>query len=86
MAMLTVRNVPEGVHRALRSRAARRGHSIGAEVREILAFTVCPQDGVKLGSMLADIGRHAKLTAEEFAVFKRGRSEAPAQSPSFEQR
>ena len=36
MAMLTVRNIPDGVHRALRARATRRGHSMEAEVREIL--------------------------------------------------
>ena len=35
MVMLTVRNLPEEVHRALRVRAARRGHSTEAEVRTI---------------------------------------------------
>ena len=36
MAMLTMRNLPEEVHRALRLRAARPGHSMEAEVRQIL--------------------------------------------------
>ncbi len=36
MAILTVRNVPDEVHRALRVRAAMHGRSIEAEVREIL--------------------------------------------------
>ena len=31
MAMLTVRNIPDEVHRALRMRAARQGHSIEAD-------------------------------------------------------
>ena len=35
MAMLTVRNLPEDVHRALRVQAALHGHSTEAEVREI---------------------------------------------------
>ena len=35
MAMLTVRNLPDGVHRALRARASRRGHSMEAEVRDL---------------------------------------------------
>ena len=37
MAILTVRNVPDDVHRALRVRAAQHGRSTEAEVREILA-------------------------------------------------
>ena len=85
MAMLTVRNIPDGVHRALRARATRRGHSMEAEVREILASAVSPRGRAKLGSLLANIGRRAKLTDDEFAVFEQVRSKAPARSPSFEQ-
>jgi plasmid stability protein len=48
MAVLTIGSVPEHVHRALRSRAARHGRSTKAEVREILAASVAPsgQPGV----------------------------------------
>ena len=53
MAMLTVRNLPDEVHRALRVRAARRGHSMEAEVREILESAISPEGRVKLGSLLA---------------------------------
>jgi plasmid stability protein len=42
MAILTVRNVPDDVHRALRVRAAQHGRSTEAEVREILAAVVKP--------------------------------------------
>jgi antitoxin FitA len=84
MAMLTIRNIPDGVHRALRARATRRGHSMEAEVREILASAVSPQGRVKLGSVLADMGRKAKLTDDEFAVFEQVRSKVPARLPSFE--
>jgi plasmid stability protein len=84
MAMLTVRNIPEGVHRALRARAVRRGHSMEAEVREILESAVSPQGRVKLGSMLADMGRRAKLTDDEFAVFEQVRSKTSGQPPNFE--
>jgi antitoxin FitA len=84
MAMLTVRNIPDGVHRALRARATRRGHSMEAEVREILESAVSPQGRVKLGSVLADMGRKAKLTDEEFAVFEQVRSKTPARTASFE--
>lgn len=84
MAMLTVRNISDEVHRALRARAAQRGHSMEAEVREILESVVRPEGRVKLGSMLADMGRRAKLTDEEFAVFEQARNKSPARAVNFE--
>lgn len=84
MAMLTVRNLPDEVHRALRARATRHGHSMEAEVREILESAVSPQGSVKLGSLLADVGRKARLSDQEFSVFDQVRSKAPARPVSFE--
>ena len=84
MATLTVRNVSDEVHRALRVRAARHGHSMEAEVRQILESAVSPEGRVKLGSLLADMGRRAKLTDEEFAVFEQVRNKAPARPVNFE--
>ena len=84
MAMLTVRNISDEVHRALRARAAQRGHSMEAEVREILESVVSPQGRVKLGSVLADVGRRARLTEEEFRVFEQARNKTPADPVSFE--
>lgn len=84
MPSLTVRHVPEEVHRAIRARAARNGRSMQAEMLDILESAVKPQDRVKLGSMLAEIGREARLTDEEFAIFENVRDKAPARSPSFE--
>lgn len=84
MAILTVRNLPDEVHRALRMRAAQHGVSMEAEVREILESVVSPQGRVKLGSLLAGMGRQAKLTDKEFAVFEQVRDKTPARSVSFE--
>ena len=84
MAMLTVRNITDEVHRALRVRAAQRGHSMEAEVREILESAVSPAGRVKLGSLLADMGRRAKLSDGEFAVFEQLRSKDPARPVNFE--
>lgn len=84
MAMLTVRNIPEPVHRALRVRAAQHGHSMEAEVREILEAAISPQGRVKLGSLLADVGRQARLSDEEFAVFGQVRDKTPTPPVSFE--
>ena len=77
MAILTVRNVPEEVHRALRVRAAIHGRSTEAEVRAILEETVRPEGRLRLGSMLAEIGRRAKLTDDDAAVFAQ-RDKTPA--------
>lgn len=84
MAMLTVRNITDEVHRALRVRAAERGHSMEAEVREILESAVSRKGRVKLGSLLADMGRRAKLSDGEFAVFEKVRSKVPARPVNFE--
>lgn len=84
MAMLTVRNLSEEVHRALRARAARHGQSMEAEVREILESAISPQGRVKLGSLLAGMGRQARLSDEEFAVFEQVRDRAPARPVDFE--
>lgn len=84
MAMLAVRNITDEVHRALRVRAAQRGHSMEAEVREILASAVNPKGRVKLGSLLADMGKRAKLSDDEFAIFEQVRSKAPSRPVNFE--
>lgn len=70
MAVLTVRNVPDEVHRALRVRAAEHGRSTEAEVREILAAAVKPEGRVKLGSLLHEIGRRAKVTDEDIQALE----------------
>ena len=84
MAMLTVRNIPEEVHRALRARAAQHGRSTEAEVREILADAVKPEGRMKLGSLLADFGVQAGLTEEEATVFDSVRDTSPVQVVSFD--
>ena len=79
MAMLTVRNLPEDVHRALRVRAAQHGRSTEAEVREILASVVKPETRVRVGDALAALGRKIGLTNENFEVFGQTSSKMPAE-------
>ena len=57
MASVTVRNLPDETHRALRLRAAMHGLSTEAEIRAILENAVRPEGRIKLGSLLAEIGR-----------------------------
>ena len=78
MPILTVRNLPDEVHRALRMRAAQHGRSTEAEVRAILEEAVKPEGRIKLGSLLADIGGRTKLTDEELTVFEQ-RDKSPAE-------
>ncbi|VBB14535.1 FitA-like ribbon-helix-helix domain-containing protein [Burkholderia stabilis] len=59
MPVITVRNLPDEVHRALRIRAAQHGRSTEAEVRDILEHAVLPGGRVKLGTLLAEIGKEA---------------------------
>lgn len=84
MSMLTVRNLPEEVHRALRVRAALHGRSTEAEVREILAAAVKPASRLRMGDALAALGRDTELTNEDFEVFDRVRDREPAVPMSFE--
>lgn len=84
MAILTIRNVPDEVHRALRMRAAVRGRSTEAEVREILENAVMSEQRVKLGDALAEIGRQVGLTNEDFAVLEQACDKTPAEPMRFE--
>jgi plasmid stability protein len=57
MAVVTVRNLPEETHRALRLRAAQHGRSTEAEIRVILEDAVRPKGRVKIGTALAAFGQ-----------------------------
>lgn len=84
MAMLTVRKLPAEVHRALKLRAARHGRSTEAEVRAILEEAMKPRGSVRLGTLLAEVGRRAKLTEEDVGTFEHVRDKRPARRVSFE--
>lgn len=84
MAMLTVRNLPDEVHRALRVRAAQHGHSTEAEVRAILAMIVQPESRVRMGDALAAIGRKIGLSNEDVERMEQARDKLPANPLSFE--
>ena len=56
MPVVTVRNLPEATHRALKLRAAQHGRSTEAEIRDILEQQVRPKARVRIGSELAAFG------------------------------
>lgn len=84
MAILTVRNVPDEVHRALRLRAAEHGRSTEAEVREILERAVKSETRVRMGDALAELGSRVGLTNDDFAVLDQVRDKVPAEPMRFE--
>ncbi len=62
-------------------RAAQHGRSTEAEIRDIIEEAVRPATRVKLGTLLAEIGRRAGLRDEDL-VFDRDK--APAEPLNFE--
>ncbi len=84
MATVTVRNLPDEVHRALRVRAAMHGRSTEAEIRDILESTVRPPKRLRLGTALAELGRRAGLTDDDIATFEQVRDKTPAEPVRFE--
>lgn len=84
MAVLTVRNLPDDVHRALRVRAAQHGRSTEAEVRDILALAVKPETRVRLGDALVALGRKIGLTNDDVEGLTQARDTTPAQPLGFE--
>ena len=74
MATVTVRNLPDEVHRALRVRAATHGRSTEAEIRDILESTVRPPERLRLGTALAELqlGEQARFfpTNEALAAWQ----------------
>ena len=79
MASVTVRNLSDETHRALRVRAATHGRSTEAEIRSILENAVRPEGRVRLGSLLAEIGREAGGVDLEIE-----RDKTPAEPIGFE--
>jgi antitoxin FitA len=85
MAIVTVRNLPDDVHRALRVRAAQHGRSTEAEIRDILEKAAKPDGRLKLGSLLVSIASAAGgLTDSEAEHFSQLRDKTPAEPLRFE--
>lgn len=81
---VTIRNLSEETHRALRVRAAHHGRSTEAEIRDILEAAVRPHERVKLGSLLTAIGRDAELSESDIEALQKSRDKTPAEPMTFE--
>lgn len=79
MATVTIRNLPDEVHRAIRLLAAQHGRSTEAEIRGILTQSVQSEERVRIGS---ELRRYAeKIGGAELEI---GRDREPIEVASFE--
>ncbi len=62
MPAVTIRNLSEETHRALKSRAALHGNSTEAEIRSILEEAVQPEARVRIGTELAEFEEASRLS------------------------
>jgi plasmid stability protein len=84
MPAVTIRNLSDETHRALRVRAAHHGRSTEAEIRDIIEAAVRPPERVKLGSLLVAIGRDAELSDSDVEALQKSRDKTPAEPMTFE--
>lgn len=85
MPSITIRNVPDEVHRAIRVRAALHGRSAEAEIRDILEQAAKPEGRLMLGSLLMSIAREAGgLSDAEVEQINQIRDKTQAEPMGFE--
>lgn len=83
MAAVTIRNLPEETHRALKIRAAQHKRSAEAEMRAILEAAVRPVGRLRLGTTLADMSRKIGLTNADVEALDQARDRTPAKPLRF---
>lgn len=84
MAVLTVRKVPDEVHRALRTRAAKHGRRIEAGVRSILEDVLLGVSGLRVGDELTALGWELELTDDDIDTVLVLHDRKPAQPVALE--
>lgn len=84
MPAVTIRNLSEATHRALKVRAAQHGRSTEAEMREILDAAARPETRLRLGSALSESSRRLGLTNQDIDALDQTRAKIPAKPMSFE--
>ena len=83
MAAVTIRNLSDVAHRALKVRAAQHNRSAEAEMRAILEATVRPEGRVRLGTALSQMSRKIGLTNADVEALEQTRNANPAEPMQF---
>ena len=84
MTAVTIRNLPDSVHRALKVRAAHNNRSTEAEMRAILEAAVRPPGRLRLGTALAERSRELGLTNSDIEQIERPSTATAAEPIAFE--
>ena len=84
MAAVTIRNLSEEAHRALKLCAAQHNRSTEAEMRAILEAAVRPEGRLLLGTALSDVSREMGLTNADIEALEQARDPRPAEPISLE--
>jgi plasmid stability protein len=84
MAAVTIRNLSEEAHRALKVRAARHNRSTEAEMRAILEAAVRPEGRLLLGTAMSEASRKMGLTNADIEALEQVRDTRPAEPINLE--
>jgi antitoxin FitA len=84
MAAVTIRNLSEEAHRALKVRAARHNRSAEAEMRAILEAAVRPEGRLLLGTAMSEIGQKYGITNADVEALEQVRDTRPAEPINLE--
>jgi plasmid stability protein len=84
MPAVTIRNLSDETHRALKIRAVRHNRSTEAEMRAILEAAARPEGRLRLGTALAEMSRKIELTNADVDALEQTRDIDPAEPLRFE--
>lgn len=84
MAAVTIRNLSDEAHRALKLRAAQHNRSAEAEMRAILEAAVRPEGRLRLGTALSHMSRKIGLTNADVDALEQARDASPARPMRIE--
>ena len=83
MPAVTIRNLSEEAHRALKVRAAQHNRSTEAEMRAILEAAVRPAGRLKIGTALSEMSRKIGLNNADVEAVEQVCDTRPAQPMRF---
>lgn len=84
MPAVTIRNLSDEAHRALKVRAAQHNRSTEAEMRAILEEVARPPERLRLGTALAEIARKHGVTNADVDALEQTFVKSPAEPMTFE--
>lgn len=84
MPSLSLRNIPNEMHLALRARAIQNNRSMEAELRSILKEALIPKENIKLGSLLYNIVQDSEIEEDIAEIISLQRKGSFSRAVDFE--